>query len=113
CENCSVTSTPLWRRSSTDQLLCNACGLYLKLHATHRPKNLKSNSARTSTGTNEAVDPPATCFNCSTQNTPLWRRDEAGNNLCNACGLYLKLHGSMRPLSMKTDVIRKRQRYDT
>ncbi|KAJ3172807.1 hypothetical protein HDU87_007809 [Geranomyces variabilis] len=27
CENCHVTSTPLWRRSANDELLCNACGL--------------------------------------------------------------------------------------
>lgn len=27
CSNCSTTSTPLWRRSANDELLCNACGL--------------------------------------------------------------------------------------
>jgi hypothetical protein len=27
CSNCYTTSTPLWRRSTNDQLLCNACGL--------------------------------------------------------------------------------------
>jgi hypothetical protein len=27
CSNCESTSTPIWRRSSTDNLLCNACGL--------------------------------------------------------------------------------------
>ncbi|WPK27364.1 hypothetical protein PUMCH_004750 [Australozyma saopauloensis] len=48
------------------------------------------------------------CNNCHTLKTPLWRKDSAGNTLCNACGLFLKLHGSTRPLSLKTDVIRKR-----
>ncbi|KAG0370782.1 hypothetical protein BGZ54_004031 [Gamsiella multidivaricata] len=50
------------------------------------------------------------CTNCDTQTTPLWRRDKEGNPLCNACGLFLKLHGRIRPLSLKTDVIRKRNR---
>jgi hypothetical protein len=27
CSNCESTSTPIWRRSSADNLLCNACGL--------------------------------------------------------------------------------------
>lgn len=58
--------------------------------------------------------PPATaspiCTNCSTQNTPLWRRDPQGQPLCNACGLFLKLHGVVRPLSLKTNVIKKRNR---
>lgn len=48
------------------------------------------------------------CSNCHTLKTPLWRKDPQGNTLCNACGLFLKLHGTTRPLSLKTDVIKKR-----
>lgn len=53
---------------------------------------------------------PTTCTNCFTQTTPLWRRNPDGQPLCNACGLFLKLHGVVRPLSLKTDVIKKRNR---
>ncbi|KAI1070039.1 hypothetical protein LB507_008027 [Fusarium sp. FIESC RH6] len=54
-----------------------------------------------------------TCHNCSTSTTPLWRRDEFGAVLCNACGLFLKLHGRARPISLKTDVIKSRNRVKT
>ena len=66
-----------------------------------------------SPGGNKPVDNngvPTTCTNCFTQTTPLWRRNPEGHPLCNACGLFLKLHGVVRPLSLKTDVIKKRNR---
>ncbi|RKO87173.1 hypothetical protein BDK51DRAFT_18348, partial [Blyttiomyces helicus] len=50
--------------------------------------------------------PLTECHNCLTPNTPLWRRDDDGNTLCNACSLYQKLHSGQCPPSMKTDVIR-------
>ncbi|KAH8828461.1 hypothetical protein DL96DRAFT_1669521 [Flagelloscypha sp. PMI_526] len=46
---------------------------------------------------------PTLCTNCQTTNTPLWRRDPEGQPL-------YKLHGVVRPLSLKTDVIKKRNR---
>ncbi|KAJ4315225.1 GATA zinc finger protein 3 [Fusarium piperis] len=61
--------------------------------------------------TNGSTQP--TCQNCSTSTTPLWRRDEFGSVLCNACGLFLKLHGRPRPISLKTDVIKSRNRVKT
>uniref|UniRef100_A0A1A8CYW0 GATA-binding protein 3 n=1 Tax=Nothobranchius kadleci TaxID=1051664 RepID=A0A1A8CYW0_NOTKA len=34
------------------------------------------------------------CANCQTTTTTLWRRNANGDPVCNACGLYFKLHNS-------------------
>ncbi|KAG7856693.1 hypothetical protein KL919_004223 [Ogataea angusta] len=39
CENCFTSTTPLWRKTSDNRLLCNACGLFFKLHGVIRPLN--------------------------------------------------------------------------
>ncbi|RCH90249.1 putative electron transfer flavoprotein subunit [Rhizopus azygosporus] len=53
------------------------------------------------------------CYNCQTVTTPLWRRDDSGNTICNACGLYYKLHHVQRPVSMKRTVIKRRKRFSS
>ena len=37
------------------------------------------------------------CANCQTTTTTLWRRNANGDPVCNACGLYFKLHNVSRP----------------
>lgn len=61
-------------------------------------------------GTNDSSGAPTVCVNCKTTNTPLWRRDEHGQPLCNACQLFRKLHGSDRPVSLHNSVVKKRNR---
>lgn len=50
------------------------------------------------------------CANCETTTTPLWRRDASGRTICNACGLYYKLHLVHRPATMMRTVIKRRKR---
>ncbi|XP_041113675.1 trans-acting T-cell-specific transcription factor GATA-3-like isoform X5 [Polyodon spathula] len=50
------------------------------------------------------------CANCQTSTTTLWRRNANGDPVCNACGLYFKLHNINRPLTMKKEGIQTRNR---
>ncbi|XP_065156984.1 uncharacterized protein [Atheta coriaria] len=50
------------------------------------------------------------CTNCGTQTTTIWRRNVKNEMVCNACGLYYKLHGVDRPHTMRRDTIHTRRR---
>ncbi|KAL2269514.1 hypothetical protein VTJ83DRAFT_1698 [Remersonia thermophila] len=94
---------PASRHGSTTNLQATAAG-----QRDSTTNNTTSTSSNSNNNNNNST--PTTCTNCFTQTTPLWRRNPEGQPLCNACGLFLKLHGVVRPLSLKTDVIKKRNR---
>ncbi|KAL7747093.1 hypothetical protein RI367_007589 [Sorochytrium milnesiophthora] len=39
CTHCHVEDSPVWRRGPDAELLCNACGLFIKTHKRKRPLN--------------------------------------------------------------------------
>ena len=102
CTNCGTTSTPSWRRCSEGKnLLCNACGLYQKLHNKSRPFVIATDG--TVKVQRQGSSNSTQCANCHTSETPLWRRGLEGECLCNACGLYLKQHQRYRQVVRKSD----------
>ncbi|KAF5271226.1 hypothetical protein FQA39_LY08233 [Lamprigera yunnana] len=70
--------------------------------------NLQIVKTKGGTGMPRRVD--LSCTNCGTQTTTIWRRNVKGEMVCNACGLYFKLHGVDRPHTMRRDTIHTRRR---
>ncbi|XP_070825039.1 erythroid transcription factor [Chaetodon trifascialis] len=102
CVSCRTSSAPLWRRDAAGRHLCHTCSLQQSGNNTPllRPKRRAVVTQRKGTQ----------CVNCSTVTTTLWRRNCAGEPVCNACGLYFRLHQVDRPLAIKKDGIQTRNR---
>ncbi|KAF8886950.1 hypothetical protein BD779DRAFT_542538 [Infundibulicybe gibba] len=115
CSHCRATSTPLWRREPhTLRPLCNACGLYLQQRNKHRPQELiDADIEDDSTDGSESNLSGPECSHCHTHQTSVWRRSKTGAQLCNACGVYLRLRGKDRPLSLKRNKIKPRSKHAT
>ncbi|CAI5455677.1 unnamed protein product [Caenorhabditis angaria] len=65
------------------------------------PKSSSNKKAGSAGSTNRRQG--LVCSNCNGTNTTLWRRNAEGEPVCNACGLYFKLHSINRPVSMKKE----------
>ncbi|KAI8614926.1 GATA zinc finger-domain-containing protein, partial [Chytriomyces sp. MP71] len=50
------------------------------------------------------------CHNCGTSNTPMWRRDNAGRVVCNACGVYFRVNGVNRVVKQGGTAVKRRVR---
>lgn len=113
CSHCHATSTPLWRREPTTlKPLCNACGLYYLQRNKHRPQELiDADAADDSSEESEGDGNGPECSHCRTHRTSVWRRSKTGAQLCNACGVYSRLRGRDRPLSLKRNKIKPRSKH--
>ncbi|KAK7081900.1 hypothetical protein SK128_026845 [Halocaridina rubra] len=73
-----------------------------QLSQSPEPSNHEASPSASQGSMNQATVSPkhlpyAVCSNCGTNNTKLWRRNDKCEIVCNACGLYFKLHGINRP----------------
>lgn len=71
-----------------------------------RETKAASSSAETSQGSSSGIE----CANCHQTQTPLWRKNDRGQPVCNACGLYSRLHHRDRPIEMRKAKIQRRRR---
>ncbi|XP_037552872.1 GATA-binding factor 1-B-like [Nematolebias whitei] len=101
--SCGSSSAPLWRRAAAGQHLCYTCSRKQEVGGNEpllRPRRRAVPSVRKGTR----------CSDCETETTTLWRRNAAGQPVCNACGLYYRLHQVSRPLDLKKERLQTRNR---
>ncbi|KAF7726465.1 hypothetical protein EC973_008700 [Apophysomyces ossiformis] len=112
CVQCHSSFRPLlWGRESGKGPVCDGCstGDNDNLHSSADESRDDDGQDKHET-LKDKVDEGTVCANCGTSTTPLWRRDTSGKTICNACGLYYKLHRVHRPATMMRTVIKRRKR---
>jgi hypothetical protein len=57
-----------------------------------------------------SITPLPSCANCFITTTSTWRKDSLGYPVCNACGLYFRVHQKKRPAEWAREGVMKRKR---
>ncbi|KAI8889987.1 hypothetical protein K501DRAFT_282012 [Backusella circina FSU 941] len=119
CVECHTSFRPhLWGRESGKGPVCDMCSSGEINNMLNNPRILYSNEnalfedieAEHHDPDQSKLEEVIVCANCQATTTPLWRRDADGKTICNACGLYYKLHHVHRPATMMRTVIKRRKR---
>lgn len=106
---CTWCNKPLMRLSDSSEPFCASCSTHNLSKMVNQPRvNTRQAKPKPNASANRRTG--VTCNNCGTNTTTLWRRNNDGNPVCNACGLYYKLHSLNRPMTMKKEGIQKRKR---
>ncbi|KAG2190255.1 hypothetical protein INT46_005255 [Mucor plumbeus] len=112
CVECQSSFRPhLWGRESGKGPVCDHCSNGGKDY--NQQEDLMpcvEKEMLMDLANNNKNDENIICANCQATTTPLWRRDATGKTICNACGLYYKLHHVHRPATMMRTVIKRRKR---
>lgn len=105
---------PLHVRNKTHTIRAHpyACERVLPMTINNQPNILPSPPQEPQASLNEptTLESGQECANCHQTQTPLWRKNERGEPVCNACGLYAKLHHRDRPAEMRKTTIQRRRR---
>ncbi|XP_022656351.1 transcription factor GATA-4-like [Varroa jacobsoni] len=98
CVVCGAVESPHWAVDEAGHAVCKMCA---------QPGDLGLGGGAAGV---VGIKKGMVCHNCNTTTTTLWRRNNEGFPVCNACGLYYKLHNTNRPLALKKKDIQTRRR---